>query len=103
MPWQKLAAQPPLFLRVANFVENSKNVGTNSRTRRTQGRRVLVANVNVVMIVGATFAVIKVAIMLNMTVTLFKVSAATYANKTFALLRDFRFDIQSVTSGSHVL
>ena len=88
MPWQKLAAQPSLRLRVANFVEKFQNVGTNSRARRTRGNRVLVANVDVVMmIVDANFAVNKVTIMLNMTVTLFKVKAAPYANVTFALLR----------------
>ena len=63
---QKLAAQPTLRPRVANFVEKFPNVGTNSHARCTRGNRVLVVHVDVVMtIVDVNFA------LNNVTVTLF--------------------------------
>ena len=79
MPCQKLAAQPTLRLRVTNFVEKLPNVGTDSHPRCTQGNRVLVANVDVVMtIVNTNFALNKLKV--NVTATLFRVSAAPYVN-----------------------
>ena len=88
MPCQKLAAQPTLCLRVANFeLEKFPNVRMNSHARCTRGNRVLVANIDVVMtiVVDANFALNNMPVMLNVTVTLFKVNAAPYVNVAFAL------------------
>lgn len=100
---QKPAAQPTLALRVANFVKKFPNVGTNSHARRTQGNRVLVGNVDVIMIIifDANFALNKVTVMFNMTVILLKVSAPLQSEHSVRSVRVW-FDTQSVTSGSHV-
>ena len=63
MPWQKLAAQTTLCLRVTNFVKKFPNVEINSHAQRTRANRVLIANVNIAMtIVDAMFALNKVTV-----------------------------------------
>ena len=89
------------FTRVANFVENSPNIETNSHPRCTRGNRVLVANVDAAMTIGdAPLALKKATVTFNVTVTLFKVSTAPYGNVVFTLYGS-GFDTKSFTFGSH--
>ena len=89
------------FTRVANFVENSPNVGTNSHPWCTRGNRVLVANVDATLTIGdAPLALKKATVTFNVTVTLFKVSTAPYGNVVFTLYGS-GFDTKSFTFGSH--
>ena len=101
---QKLATQPTLALRVANFVKKFPNIGTNSHAWRTQGNRMLVGNVDVVMtiIVDTNFTLNKVMVMFNVTVTLFKVSAPLQSECSVHSVRVW-FNTQLVASGSHFL